>query len=245
MILGKHRATSSPEFREYVRSAQFGLIVFPGFAGSGKTTAASIMVNAMLAGPHIKRVYVSAPTNAAVSHICRRINQVRVELTQECGNDNEVSRLRQAVVLRGYQLEIEEDQVMQRLRAPRDQHRSGMADSFWHPSAWTLDNSLAFFTLQALGFVSDEVPRLDRQSSPLLLTLRDSLATCNRTAGLLSLASGKITPEEYLAGQQCSKDNFRELQRKVASCASVICTTLKHRQIHSSNHSKGRATSSF
>lgn len=224
-ILGKHQATSSPGFREYARSAQLGLMVFPGFAGSGKTTAASVMVNAMLANPHIKRIYVSGPTNAAVSHICQRIDQIRVELVQEGDSVEIISQLRRAVVLRGFQLEIEEDQVMQRLRAPRGQHRSGMAGNIWHPSSWALDNSLAFFTLQALGFVSDEVPGLDDQSNPLLLSLRDSLATCNQIAGLRSLASGKITHEEYLAGRKCSKNNFRDLQRKVASCASVICTT--------------------
>lgn len=224
-ILGKHRATSSPEFREFVRCAQLGLMVFPGFAGSGKTTAASVMVNAMLASPDIKRIYVSAPTNAAVSHICQRIHQIRVELVEEGGKVDAISQLRQAVILRGFQLHIEEDQVMQRLRAPQGQHRPGMAGSFWHPSSWTLENSLAFFTLQALGFASDEIPDLDDKSSPLLLKLRDSLATCSRVAGLRRLACRSISHEDYLDEQQCDKDSFQDLLRKVASCASVICTT--------------------
>ncbi|UNI19581.1 DNA helicase [Purpureocillium takamizusanense] len=200
-------------------------MVFPGFAGSGKTTAASVMVNAMLANPSIKRVYVSASTNAAVSHICQRINQIRVELINDLDHTNRILRLCQAIVLRGYQLEIEEDQVMQRLRAPRNEHRSGLAGNIWHPSSWTLENSLAFFTLQALGFVSDEIPELSDKGSPPLVALRDSIATSGQYAGLWSLASGTMTYEEYQAGQECSKSDFRDLQCKVASCASVICST--------------------
>lgn len=219
VIVDQMDADTSYDLTKYMESAVFGIQVYAGFAGAGKSETIGIVVAGMIANPHIKGVYVSAPTNVATDNIRNRIADVNSRCVALYNGKYTGASLRDALVIRGYSVQSEFRNFWKILRG------EDMKPSPWDLGTWSLKGSVAFHALQVLGYVDANVPALSATSPVVLRHRQETLKGQEVFSPLLNLAQRKITVTEYDALSQVTRANITDIFEVLIEGADMICTT--------------------
>ncbi|KAH7146268.1 hypothetical protein EDB81DRAFT_934174 [Dactylonectria macrodidyma] len=166
----------------------------------GKTTALALGTLGMAAS---HKVFATAPTNVATYNFATRLDDVTARVTQRYNDGKDTDdHIRRKLIVRIYK-EIDDFEAFRNLlrdpgatdAAPPDSGAENPSGEL-HP-----DDSLELQALQG---------RIDDKEA--LARLRD-------------VASGRITWEEYTAGETVAKDEIISLLDSVISAADILCAT--------------------
>lgn len=137
-------------------------------------------------------IFCSAPTDVAVDTLALRLNDVSISVSSRYNEgkaEGDPSRAHRRLIVRAYEYEHELDAVKQLLQFPdREVTLPAMA-------TWSLNLSVAYWTLVVLGCKARGVKSLERDDSGTLHMLRQHVEGHDMFGNLLSVASGEASPE--------------------------------------------------
>ena len=107
-----------------------------------------------MANKAIRKVYGSGPTHISVDNFAERIFQISSHIAERCNTrklEDDATRTRRHLVIRGYRLEHEVEAFLNILSSGVASNAAKPRVSFGSPSRWTLGLSVAFWLLVVLG----------------------------------------------------------------------------------------------
>ncbi len=182
-----------------------------------------------MANRSIRKVYGSGPTHISVDNFAERIFEITSRLADRCNegkDENDTTRTRRHLVIRGYRMDHEVEAFFNMLSSGVAGDAAKPRTSWGSPSRWKLNLSVAFWLLVLLG--SKMTRPLHQDDSPALHDIR-SLLLGRKTTGfprLLSVISGQMSFDEYRkGGAMVTKDDIQKIMAIIISEADVVLTT--------------------
>ncbi|KAF5625043.1 DNA helicase [Fusarium sp. NRRL 52700] len=211
------------------RPLGFGIITTgPNSDDTAVFTAAVLAMHAT-----VGTVMASGPTPAAVNKFASGLHTTSRSVTckYNIGRSPEASS-RAALIIRGFQLQTECDAFKCLLRFPHAGDEAAGYDEWGVKKDWKLHLSATFWLLVCLG--SDSLPPLHKDDSNILHEFQALLAGSKTFACLLDRVSGKISWEEYVAGETVTDTEIMSLMKMLIEVADIVCTTpsLAHTEVH-------------
>ncbi|KAK4184092.1 hypothetical protein QBC35DRAFT_477596 [Podospora australis] len=208
--------------------------------GTGKTTAAVMMVIGALHCADAGKVFGSGPTNTAVTNFSLRTYARESVTVDRCGSSSvgssQFRRYNRPFVLRGFSLNHEVAVFVQILQDRiADDSSAAKAVRGSVTLTWTLALSpsnwlLAIFKSKGLrASTVTPVTELDPADSPHLFSIQKELEDLARSPGpvksLFQLAAGEITWEEYVKGATVDELFIKKQMGRLITAADVVMTT--------------------
>jgi hypothetical protein len=178
-------------------------------------------------------VMASAPTPTAVNKFASDLHTAsRSAVSKYSFGRSQESGCRTALVIRGFQLEVECDAFKRLLQYPHLGDEAVGDDEWGVKLDWTLHFSATFWLLTCLG--SESLPSLHKEDARILHEFQYLLEDSYIFTRLLERVSGKISWEEYAAGETVSDTEIMKLMEILIEVADIVCTTpsLAHTEDH-------------
>ncbi|KAF4442135.1 hypothetical protein FACUT_2243 [Fusarium acutatum] len=217
--------------RYYLSNRPLGFGIITTSANSGDTSAFTVAVLAMHAT--VGTVMASGPTPAAVNKFAFDLHTVSHSVA--CKYNivrSQETRSRAALVIRGFQLQVECDAFKSLLRFPHLGDEAVGDDGWGVKLDWKLQLSASYWLLLCLS--SESLPALHKDDRNILYEFQIFLAGSDNLARLRKRVSGKISWEEYVAGETVADTEFMRLMKMLLEVADIVCTTpsLAHTEDH-------------
>ncbi|KAF5576926.1 DNA helicase [Fusarium pseudocircinatum] len=217
--------------RYYLSNRPLGFGIITTGPNADNTSIFPVVVLAM----HVTvgTVMASAPTPTAVNKFASDLHTASRSVACKYNIErSEESSRRAALVIRGFQLQVECDAFKSLLRFPHLGDEAAGDDEWGVKLDWTLHLSATFWLLTCLG--SKSLPPLHKEDANILHEFQDVLAKSDIFTRLLERASGTISWEEYVAGETAADSEIMGLMEMLIEVADIVCTTpsLAHTEDH-------------
>jgi hypothetical protein len=159
------------------------------------------------------KVYVSAPTLAAVDNFARRIDMLDQRVVARHNKNLTKMPIRRKLVIRGLSMKVEVEALHNLLQRPED---NGEASEAAYLSA-------AYWLLKVLG--SPAVPAVDEEDHPSIKALHKRLETDPMFSSLVALARGNLSWTVYTKTLSNTKESLMKLFQLLVEKADIVCTT--------------------
>ncbi|KAK4155741.1 P-loop containing nucleoside triphosphate hydrolase protein [Chaetomidium leptoderma] len=213
-------------FREYLRHRTLGVGILIAAPGFGKTTLLSVAGLAMQAS--LGSILSSGPSNVAVDNLARRLDRISQSVCARYnrgkGQDDQ-TRARHRLVIRGYNKDREIEAFMSLLKDPRF---TPVARGKERKNPWQLQLSVAYWSLVILGAQSDRIPALQPDDSKGLHDLRVEINQHDSLRNLRAVATRQMAWQEFVQVEGINslvQNDISSLMTKIVGIADILCTT--------------------
>ncbi|KAK3295984.1 AAA domain-containing protein [Chaetomium fimeti] len=182
-------------FREYLKNRTLGIGVITAAPGFGKTTLMSVAGLAMEAT--LGQVLASGSCNVSVDNLARRIDRTSRSVCARYNQgkaQDDPTRARHGLVVRGYNMQREVNAAMGMLKDPEFVPRTQPGK---RKNPWTLELSAAYWLLVLLGCRGKRFGALHPDDSEALHHLQEVFNSREDLASLRAVATGKLTCQEF------------------------------------------------
>ncbi|KAF5689046.1 hypothetical protein FDENT_4548 [Fusarium denticulatum] len=215
----------------YLSNRPLGFGIFTSGPNTDNTSIFPVAVLAM--HTTVGSVMASAPTPTAINKFASDLHTTSrsVACKYNIGTSQESSR-RAALVIRGFQLQVECDAFKCLLQYPHPGDEAVGHDEWGVELDWKLHLSATFWLLTCLG--SKSLPPLHKEDANILHEFQDVLEKSNMFTRLLERVSDTISWEEYVAGETVADTEIMGLMEMLIEVADIVCTTpsLAHIEDH-------------
>ncbi|OAQ61174.1 DNA helicase [Pochonia chlamydosporia 170] len=212
-------------FAKYLSSRPLGLSIITAPPGFGKTTALAVAALAM--ADTLGKLYLSAPTDVAVDNAAARLDIVGARVTKRLNDKLSESgsppKYRRKLVVRAYSIDDELRAFKNLIRNPHPGDNTAPESIWSKDSKWTLNLSLAYWTMVILR--APVVRQLGPDDKSALHGIRDWCDKNWTLESLRAVATGNIDWAEYSKGTMATDDAIKGIMRAVFNEADVIATS--------------------
>ncbi|KAG5747292.1 hypothetical protein H9Q69_002496 [Fusarium xylarioides] len=230
-LLSEVSETDQCPLRYYLSNRPLGFGIITTGPNSDDTSVFPVAVLAIHAT--VGAVMASAPTPTAVNKFASDLHSASrsVSCKYNIGRNQE-SSCRAALVIRGFQLQVECDAFKRLLQFPHLGDEAAGDDEWGVKLDWKLHLSATFWLLTCLD--SESLPPLHKEDANILHKFHDLLAKTDIFTRLIERVSGKISWGEYVAGETVADTEIMGLMEMLIEVADIVCTTpsLAHTEDH-------------
>ncbi|KAM0268096.1 hypothetical protein ACHAQH_010038, partial [Verticillium albo-atrum] len=208
-------------FRRYLSTSTLGLGMITAGPGFGKTTALAAATLAMQAS--LGNIYCSGPSNVSVDNFTARIDRLTRSICARYNqgkDENDPSRARHRMVIRGYKPRDESTAFMALVQKTMDGSRAETHRGLLRNSKWQLHLSVAYWLLVLLR--SPSVDQLHPDDSKTLHALQKDFDGRAKIADLRAVVTGSMTWEDFCTASAGKKSPLPLLLDAVLASADLL-----------------------